>query len=61
MKRMIVIALFLFVVSVPAYTEPSAQPPRTTGTRTEHDLLGAKDVPADAYHGVHDDVVLARF
>ena len=32
----------------------SLQPiPITKGTRTEHDLLGAKEVPASAYYGVH--------
>jgi aspartate ammonia-lyase len=25
----------------------------TAITRTEHDLLGSREVPADAYHGVH--------
>ena len=25
----------------------------TAITRTEHDLLGNREVPADAYHGVH--------
>ncbi|WP_306368414.1 aspartate ammonia-lyase [Nocardiopsis sp. CC223A] len=28
-------------------------PPRQDGHRVEHDLLGRRDVPADAYYGVH--------
>ena len=32
-----------------------------TGTRTEHDLLGAKEVPADAYYGVQTARALENF
>src|SRR6185312_15283941 len=34
-------------------TQPTARPTTGAATRTEHDLLGNLDVPADAYYGVH--------
>ena len=33
----------------------------TRTTRTEHDLLGDKDVPADAYWGIHTVRALENF
>ena len=34
---------------------------RTASTRTEHDLLGEKEVPADAYYGVQTARALENF
>ncbi|MFD8749812.1 aspartate ammonia-lyase [Kitasatospora sp. NPDC059577] len=33
--------------------QPALRTPNGYGTRTEHDLLGERDVPADAYYGIH--------
>src|SRR5678816_4354641 len=41
-------------------TAPGA-PPTTGPTRTEHDLLGNKEVPADAYYGVQTARALENF
>jgi aspartate ammonia-lyase len=59
MKRLTVISMFLFAAT--AHSEPTRQAPRTTATRTEHDLLGTKDVPADAYYGVQTARALENF
>jgi aspartate ammonia-lyase len=41
---------------------PAARPAAQTGaTRTEHDLLGEKEVPADAYYGVQTARALENF
>jgi aspartate ammonia-lyase len=61
MKRLSMIAMILFAASVTAYTEPASKPSPTAGTRTEHDLLGKKDVPADAYYGVQTARALENF
>jgi aspartate ammonia-lyase len=45
---------------VPVYAAPAGQP-KSTATRTEHDLLGNKDVPADAYYGVQTARALENF
>ena len=36
----------------PAAKKPAAAASAGPKTRTEHDLLGTKEVPADAYYGV---------
>ncbi|MFE7355810.1 aspartate ammonia-lyase [Streptomyces sp. NPDC057543] len=33
--------------------QPAPRTPNGFGTRTEHDLLGERDVPANAYYGIH--------
>ncbi|WP_447728078.1 aspartate ammonia-lyase [Sphingomonas koreensis] len=38
-----------------------AVPPAGEATRIEHDLIGAMEVPADAYYGVHTVRALANF
>ncbi len=46
----------------PTQAEPSARPATQTGaTRMEHDLLGEKAVPADAYYGVQTARALENF
>jgi aspartate ammonia-lyase len=45
-----------------AQATPAASPATQTGaTRTEHDLLGEKQVPADAYYGVQTARALENF
>jgi aspartate ammonia-lyase len=63
MKRVTTIATCLFLMSVPALVPVHAQPAtsRPSATRTEHDLLGKKDVPADAYYGVQTARALENF
>src|SRR5262245_42146562 len=40
---------------------PGGETPMATATRTEHDLLGPKDVPAEAYYGVQTQRALENF
>ena len=60
MRRAPVIAIILLSLSV--HLSATAQPNgRQTGTRTEKDLLGPKQVPADAYYGVQTARALENF
>jgi len=60
MKRAAVIAIIL--LSLSAHVSAPAQPNgRQAGTRTEKDLLGPKQVPADAYYGVQTARALENF
>ncbi|HEX7785234.1 MAG TPA: lyase family protein, partial [Methylomirabilota bacterium] len=49
------------LIAVAALGTLAALPVRAEGTRTEHDLLGAKEVPADAYYGVQTARALENF
>ncbi len=69
MKRATITAC-LFLMSAPALVAVHANPakpgaaksaPQSGTTRTEKDLLGAKDVPADAYYGVQTARALENF
>ncbi|MFL5813587.1 MAG: aspartate ammonia-lyase [Bdellovibrionia bacterium] len=55
----------LTIASVPVVTQakdnPNAQPRSEKATRTEHDLLGEKQVPADALYGVQTTRALENF
>jgi len=54
LSRTLVAAAFLGGI-LAGLSEPAhaASPKKTTkATRTEHDLLGEKQIPADAYYGV---------
>ncbi len=47
---------------VSAYADsPATKSTGASGTRTEHDLLGKKEVPADAYYGVQTARALENF
>jgi len=56
-------AAFLLGAWTPARaaSKKSAAPAATPATRTEHDLLGDKEVPADAYYGVQTARGLENF
>ncbi len=58
-QRGAVVAFALAVV----FVSPVAAQPAVAGktTRTEHDLLGAKEIPADAYYGVQTARALENF
>jgi aspartate ammonia-lyase len=45
----------------PVHAQPATQPKPAAGTRTEEDLLGKKQVPADAYYGVQTARALENF
>ena len=55
----------LLTISVSAFAASpppaGAKAPPSTATRTEHDLLGDKQVPADAYYGVQTARALENF
>jgi aspartate ammonia-lyase len=60
-KRSIALALSLLLIS-PVNLWPQQPAQRTTGaTRTEKDLLGPKEIPADAYYGVQTARALENF
>ena len=65
MKRIPGLLLMLAVCAFPiAYAAPPAAPAKSAkpaATRTEHDLLGDKAVPADAYYGVQTARALENF
>jgi len=51
-------------LAIPCLAAAAAQPKKTDkapATRTEHDLLGAKEVPFDAYYGVQTARALENF
>ena len=56
------LAASLYLVSAPLLMPAQADSAKPTGaTRTEHDLLGKKQVPADAYYGVQTARALENF
>jgi aspartate ammonia-lyase len=59
MKRTTAVSSVL-LLGVLALREPARSNP-ATGARTEHDLLGDKQVPADAYYGVQTARALENF
>ena len=65
MQRLTAIALCSFVAAVPVHaygdTAKRGETSKPTGTRTEQDLLGTKEVPADAYYGVQTARALENF
>jgi aspartate ammonia-lyase len=63
-RPVLLMAAFLAALaSVMAHAadEPKAKPKAATSTRTEHDLLGDKQVPSDAYYGVQTARALENF
>jgi aspartate ammonia-lyase len=60
-----VAALALVAIATPGMAAKSAKPAKSTksapATRTEHDLLGSKEVPADAYYGIQTARALENF
>jgi aspartate ammonia-lyase len=52
--------LILLLAALP-FTVPAEPDKRSASTRTEHDLLGKKQLPADAYHGVQTARALENF
>ena len=60
---LMMVAFLAAVASCMAHAadEPKAKPKAATSTRTEHDLLGDKQVPADAYYGVQTARALENF
>jgi len=57
----LVVALLLSVSTGPAAWAQEPAQPSTGQTRTEKDLLGEKQVPADAYYGVQTQRALENF
>src|SRR6187399_1567601 len=43
------------------FAQPSTRPQMSATTRTEHDLLGDKEIPSDAYYGVQTARALENF
>src|SRR6185437_3713672 len=64
---LVVTLLMACALAMPAgaQTKPAAKPPASAAssakTRTEHDLLGDKQIPADAYYGVQTARALENF
>jgi aspartate ammonia-lyase len=62
MKRIPGLLLILALCVFPmAHAAPPAKSAKPAATRTEHDLLGDKAVPADAYYGVQTARALENF
>ncbi|HEY3808157.1 MAG TPA: aspartate ammonia-lyase [Kofleriaceae bacterium] len=61
MKRAIGVALLLLLASVPFVAPALSNPGQAGTTRTEQDLLGKKQIPADAYYGVQTARALENF
>src|SRR5688500_445224 len=59
MRRTMMLVACAMLATAPAYTAPRKTD--TGATRTEHDLLGKKEVPADAYYGVQTTRALENF
>lgn len=55
-KILLVFALPILIASFARAMDPS-----TPSTRTEHDLLGEKQIPADAFYGVQTERALENF
>ena len=61
-KRVTGPLLILVLCALPAaYAAGPAKPAKPAATRSEHDLLGEKAVPADAYYGVQTARALENF
>src|SRR5262245_47244787 len=60
MKRAIPIVAFATLVALPFLTAQS-NPARSGAMRTEHDLLGNKDIPVEAYYAVQTARALENF
>ncbi|HTR56290.1 MAG TPA: aspartate ammonia-lyase [Kofleriaceae bacterium] len=62
MKRTIAIGVLVLLGSAPFLATALSHPGQTSGAmRSEKDLLGTKDVPADAYYGVQTARALENF
>ena len=62
MKRISGLLPMLALCALPvAYAQSPAKAAKPAATRTEHDLLGEKAVPADAYYGVQTARALENF
>ena len=61
----VILAVALLALGVPtpgaAASKPSKSAKGAPATRTEHDLLGAKEIPASAYYGVQTARGLENF
>jgi aspartate ammonia-lyase len=55
------ISLFIFMTPLPVGSLLAQQVGQSGATRTEHDLLGEKQVPANAYYGVQTARALENF
>jgi aspartate ammonia-lyase len=61
-ERLVLSAALVVITAVLAYPSWAQQPSQTTTkTRTEKDLLGEKQIPADAYYGVQTARALENF
>src|SRR3954469_3077555 len=63
-RTIAIVVIVLSLICLPAVHADTAKPPPTTtanGMRTETDLLGKKQVPADAYYGVQTARALENF
>jgi aspartate ammonia-lyase len=62
MKNIVGLLLMLALYALPtAYAAPPPKSAKPAATRMEHDLLGDKAVPADAYYGVQTARALENF
>src|SRR5258705_718952 len=61
MKRAKAITGPLLLVSIAFYAPARSNPGQGANTRTEHDLLGKKQIPEDAYYGVQTARALENF
>ena len=61
----VILAVTLLAIGVPSPSAAAAKKAKSSkaapATRTEHDLLGAKEIPADAYYGVQTARALENF
>ena len=60
-RRLLGIAILMTLAPALLRAAPAEGAAASPGTRTEHDLLGAKEVPADAYYGVQTARALENF
>jgi aspartate ammonia-lyase len=61
MKRSILVAAVIGALYLPIADAQTARQATRQATRTEHDLLGEKQIPADAYYGVQTARALENF
>ena len=64
MNRASTIVIAFLTLEATAWSQPARPKPAPTApaaTRTEHDLLGKKQVPADAFYGVQTARALENF
>jgi aspartate ammonia-lyase len=57
----IVLTLVVAQAAGPAWAQQTAAPPTKSQVRVEKDLLGEKEIPADAYYGVQTQRALENF